>query len=69
MPRLQASTCAHTFAGFTQRFPLYMLAARLEVWEWAYRTDIVWWDRSLSLRARVQPSTEALDHLVRKESR
>ena len=51
-------------AGFARRFPLYMLAERLEVWEWAYRTDRVWWDRSLSLQAWARPATEALDRLV-----
>ncbi len=54
--------------GFTQRFPLYMLAERLEVWEWAYRTDRVWWDRSLSLQAWARPATEALDRLVPRPS-
>ena len=54
--------------GFAQRFPLYMLADRLEVWEWAHRTDRVWWDRSLSLQAWAQPATEALDRLVPRVS-
>ena len=49
--------------GFTQRFPLYMLAERLEVWEWAYRTDRVWWDGSLSLQAWARPATEVLSGL------
>ena len=49
--------------GFIQRFPLYMLAERLEVWEWAYRTDRVWWDGSLSLQAWARPATEVLSGL------
>ena len=54
--------------GFTQRLPLYMLAERLETWEWAYRTDIVWWDRSLSLQAWAQPSAEVLALVGPRES-
>lgn len=41
--------------GFEARFPLYMLKERLAIWEWAHRTDMVWWQRNLTLREWFEP--------------
>ncbi|GHO69938.1 hypothetical protein KSC_088300 [Ktedonobacter sp. SOSP1-52] len=41
--------------GFEARFPLYMLKERLAIWEWAHRTDMVWWQRDLTLREWIEP--------------
>ena len=41
-------------AGFTERFPIYMLHDRLIVWEYVQRTHTVWWDEQLPFRQWVE---------------
>jgi hygromycin-B 7''-O-kinase len=36
--------------GFEKRFPIYMIMDRLIVWEWAQRTQNMWWDTELTFR-------------------
>lgn len=36
--------------GFKKRFPIYVVADRLLVWEWAQRTGNIWWEKELSFR-------------------
>ena len=41
-------------AGFTERFPIYMLHDRLIVWEYVQRTHTFWWDDQLPFRQWVE---------------
>ena len=50
-------------AGFTERFPIYMLHDRLMIWEYFQRTHTVWWDDQLTFRQWVEPYISA-DALV-----
>jgi len=36
--------------GLKKRFPIYIIADRLLVWEWAQRTGKIWWKKDLSFR-------------------
>jgi hygromycin-B 7''-O-kinase len=49
--------------GWQERFPLYMLAERLGMWEWAQREKRIWWEERLTLREWVEPFTSA-SHLL-----
>ena len=37
-------------AGFSERFPIYMLHERLIIWEYVQRTHPAWWDDTLTFR-------------------
>lgn len=41
--------------GFAERLAAYALHERLEIWEWAERSGVAWWDRGLSLRSWLAP--------------
>ncbi len=38
----------HNSDGFYERFPLFMIHDRAIIWEWAQRTNRVWWDKTLN---------------------
>lgn len=41
--------------GFAERLAIYALNERLEIWGWACRTGVAWWDRRLPLREWLEP--------------
>jgi len=52
--------CRPPRAGFSERFPVYMLLDRLIVWSYAQANDVNWWDRSLTLREWAEPYISAV---------
>ena len=45
--------------GFAERLAAYALNERLEIWGWAHRSGVAWWDPGLSLRAWLAPFVES----------
>lgn len=43
--------------GFEERFPIFILLNRAIIWEWAQRSNKVWWDRALTFKQWAEPST------------
>ena len=41
-------------AGFSERFPIYMLHERLIIWEYVQRTHPAWWNDTLTFRQWVE---------------
>lgn len=42
--------CAPDIPDLRERLRFFILNERLGIWEWAKRTDFVWWDQALSLQ-------------------
>jgi hypothetical protein len=51
--------------GYDERLAFFVLLERLDIWEWAWRTDMVWWDRMLSFRAWAEPAVIAASEIGR----
>ena len=51
--------------GFDERLAFFVLLERLDIWEWAWRTDMVWWDGSLSFREWAEPFVTAATEIGR----
>lgn len=41
--------------GFEERFPIFVLSNRAIIWEWAQRSNKVWWDKTLTFKQWAEP--------------